>query len=283
MLKNKTMQTKHYLRQTKKKNHFDKKSLIGKDCLIQKKESIYGVKNQMKTQLNFDIDQKLIQYMKQKNIHKFKDLKKCIQNNEYCEQKFKYFKENFLKGSNTAANKYLFTNYDNECLEEAEIDENCHSEERKESAQISLNVQSAEYKFHSILNEKLIQSTIIPASNSQKDENLNYNNDNSVVYCSCGKDSSIPCCKRAKNWMELISNEAFSDSKYENLKDQYLNIKNTFLKDKNEMINDRNYLQIRRDLDRTYPSNKLLNSKEFQTKLQNVLYLYSRYDPPISN
>eukprot|EP00826_Nyctotherus_ovalis_P026185 TRINITY_DN2044_c0_g7_i2.p1 TRINITY_DN2044_c0_g7~~TRINITY_DN2044_c0_g7_i2.p1 ORF type:complete len:346 (+),score=81.32 TRINITY_DN2044_c0_g7_i2:70-1107(+) len=94
--------------------------------------------------------------------------------------------------------------------------------------------------------------------------------------CKCPKDKFLPCCKRCKQWIDVLYEKKGIHFEHAKYKVQYEEILNA---ETDEKQAHNNSLQIRRDLSRTYPECAYYKENcAGQKAMENVLTAYSKYD-----
>ena len=109
----------------------------------------------------------------------------------------------------------------------------------------------------------------------QNDNNNHIKNNNNDQYCKCTKIKSKDYCDSIYEIIQMTKNNIInkkSKELYENLLKVH---------DKALDINGENLRQIKKDLNRTYPSTTLFKKERILNKLKNVLRAFSNYDNTI--
>lgn len=106
-------------------------------------------------------------------------------------------------------------------------------------------------------------------------KNPQINNKKKYQYCNCEITHSVDYCDNIYSIMQMVKNNI--DSKQS--KKLYENLLNVF--EKSLDINGDNMRQIKKDINRTYPSNSIFKDDRILQKLKNVLRAFSNYDNSI--
>ena len=112
-------------------------------------------------------------------------------------------------------------------------------------------------------------------SNENKNQN-NTSNNNKKQYCSCKITHSEDYCDNIYSLMQMIKNNNIDSKQNKKLYENLLSVH-----EKSLDINGENLRQIKKDLNRTYPSNSIFKDDRILQKLKNVLRAFSNYDNSI--
>lgn len=92
-------------------------------------------------------------------------------------------------------------------------------------------------------------------------------------YCSCTKTHNRDYCDSIYELIQMTKNSSFDNKRSKDLYKSLLKVK-----DKSLDINGENITQIKKDLNRTYPSTSMFKKEKILTKLKNILRAFSNYD-----
>ena len=112
-------------------------------------------------------------------------------------------------------------------------------------------------------------------SNENKNQN-NTSNNNKKQYCTCKITHSEDYCDNIYSLMQMIKNNNIDSKQNKKLYENLLSVH-----EKSLDINGENLRQIKKDLNRTYPSNSIFKDDRILQKLKNVLRAFSNYDNSI--
>ena len=112
-------------------------------------------------------------------------------------------------------------------------------------------------------------------SNENKNQN-NTSNHNKKQYCTCKITHSEDYCDNIYSLMQMIKNNNIDSKQNKKLYENLLSVH-----EKSLDINGENLRQIKKDLNRTYPSNSIFKDDRILQKLKNVLRAFSNYDNSI--
>ena len=129
----------------------------------------------------------------------------------------------------------------------------------------------------SLLWEGLVNIFNSDDSKNQKNNNQkNTNNNNKKQYCNCKISHSEDYCDNIYSLMQMIKNNNIDSKQNKKLYENLLSVH-----EKSLDINGENLRQIKKDLNRTYPSNSIFKDDRILQKLKNVLRAFSNYDNSI--
>ena len=92
-------------------------------------------------------------------------------------------------------------------------------------------------------------------------------------YCSCSKTHNRDYCDSIYDIIQMTKNSSFDNKRSKDLYKSLLKVKDSSLD-----INGENLTQIKKDLNRTYPSTSMFKKEKILTKLKNILKAFSNYD-----
>ena len=95
-------------------------------------------------------------------------------------------------------------------------------------------------------------------------------------YCSCKKTHSRDYCDSIYEIIQMTKNSSFDAKRSKELYKSLLKVNDRILD-----INGDNLTQIKKDLNRTYPSISIFKKEKILTKLKNILRAFSNYDNKI--
>ena len=128
----------------------------------------------------------------------------------------------------------------------------------------------------SLLWEGLVNIFNSDDSKNQKNNNQKNTNNNKKQYCNCKISHSEDYCDNIYSLMQMIKNNNIDSKQNKKLYENLLSVH-----EKSLDINGENLRQIKKDLNRTYPSNSIFKDDRILQKLKNVLRAFSNYDNSI--
>jgi len=104
----------------------------------------------------------------------------------------------------------------------------------------------------------------------------NITNINQKQYCNCKISHSVDYCDNIYSLIQMIKNANIDTQQNKKLYEDLLNVHEKILD-----INGENLRQIKKDINRTYPSSSTFKDERIIQKLKNVLRAFSNYDNSI--
>ena len=117
-----------------------------------------------------------------------------------------------------------------------------------------------------------------PTEDTGQKNNIEKNttNINQKQYCNCKISHSVDYCDNIYSLIQMIKNANIDTQQNKKLYEDLLNVHEKILD-----INGENLRQIKKDINRTYPSSSTFKDERIIQKLKNVLRAFSNYDNSI--
>ena len=140
-----------------------------------------------------------------------------------------------------------------------------------------ININNSQQKEEDTSIMSLLWEGLVNIFNSNENKNQNNtSNNNKKQYCTCKITHSEDYCDNIYSLMQMIKNNNIDSKQNKKLYENLLSVH-----EKSLDINGENLRQIKKDLNRTYPSNSIFKDDRILQKLKNVLRAFSNYDNSI--